>query len=59
MQRAPHAFIRLSNPIDGPLIQEGLKRIFETPELTRRYRAIIDQKRERHRDREAARKLVE
>ena len=47
------------NPIDGPLIQEGLKHIFETPELKRRYRAIIDQKRERHRDREAARKLVE
>jgi hypothetical protein len=47
------------NPNTAPLIAEALKLIHESPELMRRYTAIIDQKREQFRDREAARKLVE
>ena len=49
----------VANPNTAPLIQNALKHIFESPDLVRRFRAIIDQKREQHRDREAARKLVE
>jgi hypothetical protein len=49
----------VANPNTTPVIQEALKHIFETPELMRRFRAIIAQKREQYRDREAARKLVE
>ena len=49
----------VANPTTRPLIEKALQHIFETPDLNRRFRAIMDEKRERHRDREAARKLVE